>query len=282
MAVKYVTLADMVNTIRKNLVKIPRDIDFIVGIPRSGMIAASIISSYLNIPLTDINSLAAGLEPYGGDRLRYFNSSHTGKALVVDDTVWSGSSKKKARRKLANVRNVKFIFMAVYLEGPNSETIDMWLEDVRGYTDNFQQIVLYEWNIMQHHASFTKKFLFDIDGVFCPDPPDERKTERYISYIRTAPPLFIPRSPIGGIITYRFGKFRDITENWLRRQGIQYNELIMFEHGRRDESPQRYKGIFYREHDYNLLIESCDSEAQKIAEIAGKPVYCVESNKMYQ
>ena len=282
MELKYVTLADMAATIRKNLVKIPRDIDFIVGIPRSGMIAASIISSYLNIPLTDINSLAAGLEPYGGDRLRYFSSNHTGRALVVDDTVWSGSSKRKARKKLDNVVGVDFIFMAVYLEGPGEDSVDMWLEDVRPYTDNFRQIVLYEWNIMQHHTSFTKRFLFDIDGVFCPDPPNEKKTDKYVAYIKTAPPLFIPRTPIGGIITYRFAKYRDITEKWLSRHGIRYNGLVMFERDRRDMPPERYKGEYYRDNDYTLLIESNDGEAQKIAKIAGKPVYCVDSNKMYQ
>ena len=42
------------------------------------------------------------------------------------------------------------------------------------------------------------------------------------------------------------------------------------------------KGEYYRDNDYTLLIESNDREAQKIAEIAGKPVYCVDSNKMYQ
>lgn len=69
---KYITLNDLSNTIRTNIYKIPRDIDFIIGVPRSGMIAASIISSYLNVPLIDVNSFVAGLEPGGGSRLNYF------------------------------------------------------------------------------------------------------------------------------------------------------------------------------------------------------------------
>ena len=54
---KYITLNDLSNTIRKNIWKIPRDIDFVLGIPRSGMIVASIISSYLNVPLIDIKEM---------------------------------------------------------------------------------------------------------------------------------------------------------------------------------------------------------------------------------
>lgn len=103
---KYITISDLSETIRKNLWKIPRDIDFIVGIPRSGMIGASIISSYLNVPLIDINSFLSGSEPSGGLRLQYFSQNHkkTNKILVIDDTVSSGAAMKKARKKMSDGR----------------------------------------------------------------------------------------------------------------------------------------------------------------------------------
>ena len=47
--VLYVTYADMVSIIRKNLWRIPHDIDVIIGVPRSGLFAATIISEYLGI-----------------------------------------------------------------------------------------------------------------------------------------------------------------------------------------------------------------------------------------
>lgn len=281
MGMKYVTLADLSQTIRKNLWKIPRDIDFIVGVPRSGMIAASIISSYLNVPLIDTNSLTAGLEPYGGKRLKYFNASGTGKALVIDDTVWGGGAMMKTKEMLSGI-GTKLIYMCVYLEGRGEDAVDLWLEDLRGYTNNFTQIVLYEWNIMQHHPKLMSRSLYDLDGVLCQDPPDERNEEEYQKYIKNAPPMFIPRTPIAGIMTYRFEKNRGVTEDWLERQGVQYGKLIMFDHDTRDISPHRYKGEYYRDHDaFVLFIESSDRQAAKIAAIAGKPVYCVETNKMY-
>lgn len=281
----YITLADMNAAIRRNLWKIPRDIDYIVGIPRSGMIAASIISSYLNVPLTDTRSLVAGLEPYGGRRLKYFSSRHTGRALVVDDTVWNGGAKNETKKMLSGVQGVELIYMCVYLEGRGEDAVDIWLEDVRQCTDNYKQPVLYEWNIMQHHPKLMSRCLYDLDGVMCPDPPDERDEQRYLDYIADAPPLFIPRTPIGGIITYRLQRNRAVTERWLHSQGVQFGELIMFDSDtfKRGVSPEQYKGDYYRMHrNYELFVESSDKQARRIAEIAGKAVYCVGTNKVYQ
>lgn len=285
---KYITLNDLSETIRKNLWKIPRDVDFIIGVPRSGMIAASIIASYLNIPLIDVNGFINGLEPSGGFRLKY-SSNKTNKILVIDDTVYTGASINNVKEKLKTYNNINFIYMCVYLEGKGVNNIDLYLEDVRQYTNNFKNIVLYEWNIFQHHSNIMQKCLYDIDGVFLPDPPDERNEERYLEYIKNAPPLFIPRTPIGGIVSYRLIKNKSITEDWLNKQGIKYNELVMFpaysweERNKSGISPEKFKGEFYKQHrNYNLFIESSDYQAKRIAEISHKQVYCVETNKMYQ
>ena len=288
---KYITLSDLSNTIRKNIWKIPRDIDFIIGVPRSGMIAASIVASYLNVPLIDVNSFLAGLEPYGGNRLQYFNNVHikTNKALVLDDTVSSGGAMEKVKNKLlSDDKGISFVFGCVYLEGTGENVVDIWLEDIRTYTENFTKIVLYEWNILQHHRGRTIRYLCDMDGVFCVDPPDERNEKEYLEYIKNATPLFIPRAKLGGIITYRLIKNKDITEKWLEKNGITYDRLTMFDANTWDErnksgiSPEVYKGEYYKNNGiYELFIESNDYQAKKIAEISKKQVYCVETNRMY-
>lgn len=43
---QYRTLADLSNLIRKNIYKVPHDIDLVVGIPRSGMLPANIIAMF--------------------------------------------------------------------------------------------------------------------------------------------------------------------------------------------------------------------------------------------
>lgn len=290
---KYVTINDLSQTIRKNLWKIPRDIDFIIGIPRSGMIAASIISSYLNVPLIDINSYLKGVQPTGGTRLRYFKDSHkaTNKALVIDDTVSQGMSMRDAKGRLmtSDKNTLEYIYLCVYLEGTGESYVDIYLEDVRKYTNNFKEYVMYEWNIFQHHSATMQRFLFDMDGVFCLDPPDERNETEYTNYIKNALPLFIPRTKIGGIVTYRLIKNKEITEKWLADNGIRYGDLFMFDAQTWEErymkgvSPEEYKASIYKEKaNYNLFIESNDYQARRIAELSNKPCLCVETNKLYQ
>lgn len=43
------TLDQLNQCIYNNMYKLPRDIDLIVGIPRSGMLVANIIALYLNL-----------------------------------------------------------------------------------------------------------------------------------------------------------------------------------------------------------------------------------------
>lgn len=288
---KYVTLNELCKTIRDNIWKVPRDIDFIIGNPRSGMIAAGIIASFLNVPMIDVNSFVAGAKPSGGNRLMYFMSGHTPtrKVLVVDDTVSSGRSMNKVKEKLSGFTGIQFVYMCVYMEGLGIDTVDFYMEDLRAFTKNFTTIVFYEWNIMQHHEEFMERFLFDIDGVFCLEPPDERNEEEYLKYIENATPLFIPRTKIGGIITFRLLKNKEITQRWLEKVGITYDKLMMFNANSWEErmesgvTPEQYKAWNYKKNEqFMLMIESSDYQASRIAEMAGKPVYCVESNKLYQ
>lgn len=287
---KYITLSDLSNTIRKNLWKIPRDIDFIMGIPRSGTICGSIISEFLNVPFIDIDSFIAGVKPYGGGRLRHFykRQKETGRVLVVDDTVFNGSSKVKAKEKLAMVDGYQFIFMAVYREGPARDAVDFFLEDISSYTNNFTELVYYEWNIFHHNEGDMAGFLFDLDGVFCPDPPDERNEQVYLDYIRSAPPLFTPSVKIGGIVTFRLIKNQEITQEWLARNGIDYGFLCMFNAQSWDERNNAgidsgtWKGeIFKSLPQYRLFVESSAQQAGRIHEISEKPVLCTENNRLY-
>ena len=289
---KYITLNDLHNTIRSNIWKIPRDIDFIITIPRSGTICGSIISEFLNVPLIDIDSFIAGVQPYGGGRLRYYNNLHgtdkkTGKVLVVDDTVFSGKSKIEAREKLKGLGDYQFIFMAVYLEGPAYFTVDFWLEDLRKYTNGFSELVLYEWNIFHHNEDIMASCLYDLDGVICVDPPDERNTKDYEEYIANAVPLFVPTAKIGGIVTYRLKKYEDITKKWLADNNVQYDFIAMYNSMSYEERmvgmpPHEMKGLIYSKMpDKRLFVESNDKQAELIYNIAKKPVLSIETNKLY-
>lgn len=283
---KYITLSNLVTTIRNNIYKIPHDIDFVIGIPRSGMICASIISEFINVPLIDINGFINGQELYGGRRLAKIDRKNNGKILVIDDTVFSGASINEVKDKL-NKFNYNFIYCAVYLEGYNDKAVDFWLEDLRKYTHNFTQLVMYEWNIFHHNLDVMSTFIFDLDGVFCIDPCDERNTKAYEKYITNAIPLFTPTVKVGKIMTYRLIKYKLVTEDWLAKNNIQYEKLIMFNANSWDErnnsgiEPAIFKGNFYKNDDAKLFIESDNEQAKKIYEISKKPVLCISTNFLY-
>lgn len=289
---KYITLSDMASVIYKNIHKIPHDIDLVVGIPRSGMIAASIISEYLNRPLVDIDNFCGGcVDGVGGCRLGYVKNRHTRKVLVVDDTVAGGTAMKFTRQKLEMFGDkYEFLFMAVYAEGEGFVNADFYLEDVRRFTNGGVIPVLYEWNVFHHHAQLMAKCIYDFDGVLCIDPPsDYYDVAAYENYIANAIPKITPSVTIGVICTYRIEKYRDVTMKWLEANGVECNELVMFPAHTRDErtnsgiSPVQFKADYYKNKApwMILFVESSDNEARQIHELTGKPVLSVERNIMY-
>lgn len=290
---EYITLQNLCTDIRENLSKIPKEVLGIVGIPRSGMLPATIISEYLNLGLCSINELIESenindlFNKHGNRKLRETKSN---KILVVDDTCYAGSEISRNREKIFSKFNnsgYEFIFLVVYMEGEGSiAKPDIYLRDVRSLAQKSEiGIVLYEWNILAH-GRFTESCLFDLDGVMCIEPPDERNINDYVEYIKSPTPLFIPTSNKITIVTYRLEKYRKETEDFLKSIGISNFLLNMFPSGSYEERskipPYIYKSNFYKENDcYKLFIESSDFQAKKIHELTNKPVYCTDTNKMY-
>ena len=61
-----------------------------------------------------------------------------------------------------------------------------------------------------------------------------------------------------------------------------FNANSYNERKQKNPNPGIYKGNYYKMFDqYKLFIESEDWQAKQIAEISGKNVYCVETNKLY-
>lgn len=284
----YVSYEDIANTIRKNLWKIPEDIDLIVGIPRSGMIPALMIAEFLNKPLSDIDSFAEQRILQSGGRGRLIKNNSYKKVLVLDDTVYSGASLQQAKDKLRHLeQNYTILYGCIYAEGPEAKNkVNIYLEE--NYLSGGDNQYLYEWNILHHYKSKTKYMMWDMDGIICKDPPDDKNTEEYEKYISEAIPMIIPTTPIGAICTYRLEKYRDITKQWLDKYGIKVNQLIMFNAPTREErnqtsSPGYYKGKVYKEANWaKLFLESDANQAEKIHKISGKPVFCYANGKMYK
>lgn len=278
---RYVTIEDLSNMIRKNLWKIPHDLDLVVGIPRSGMLAANMIALFLNTNLADIDSFINGkIYSNGLTRNSYIRKSDSiRKVLVVDDSIRTGASLNNAKKKLEAIQdqNIFFLFCAPIATSIGSSMVDFCFEII----DDER---VFEWNIFHH--SVLSRACVDIDGVLCVDPSEDDDGEKYQLFIQNAPPLFTPTCKINTLISCRLEKYRFFTENWLAQNKVSYDQLIMLDFPNKAARVAwgkhgNYKGEYYKQRaDCMLFIESSEHQAKIIAEISKKPVYCVETNTM--
>lgn len=275
----YRTIADMNALILKRLYILPRDFDLIVGIPRSGMLPANLLALYLNKPYTDLDSFMNGHIYKAGERGGFFDVRDYRKILVVDDSIASGSAMRKCRELLAPYQeDFEISYCAIYVVPEKKNAVD--------YSFELASLPRYfQWNILNH--TVLEKCCFDIDGVLCVDPAPEENDdgEKYRHFLLNAPPLFVPGCPIGTLVTSRLEKYRPQTEEWLERNNIRYNKLVMLdmpdmETRQRSGSHAAFKASEYRSADYVLFFESSLAQAIEINKLTGKPVLCTENFEM--
>lgn len=234
--------------------------------------------------VADIGSFLSGHTLGYGGRGSHIQETPIKKVLLVDDTVFNGNAMSIANNCVESVRKQYIILTAcIYAEGRNAkDMVNIYFEDI--YKPN-EPLYLYEWNILHHYEHKTKLFMFDMDGVLCKEPPDERKVNAYEEYLPNAIPMVVPTTRIGAIVTYRLDKYKQVTEDWLNRYGIDYEKLYMTNKNIRNYkiSPYYYKAEIYKDADWaELFIESDPWQAEYIANISYKPVYCYGNNKMYE
>ena len=275
----YRNIRELNNTILNNLSIIPRDIDLIVGVPRSGMLPANLLSLYLNRPYTDIHSFLNGHIYKAGARSQFFDISEFKKILVVDDSIASGSAMIEVKESLKHLESKFDIkYCAVYIIPGKEKMVDYFFEIV-------PLPRYFQWNILNHTT--LEKACFDIDGVLCPDPLPEQNDdgEKYIDFILNAPPLFIPGSKIGTVVTSRLEKYRKETETWLKANNIKYNDLIMLDlpdmkARQKANNHGDHKAKAYMSKPYVLFVESEIAQAIEINRISKKPVLCTANFEM--
>lgn len=275
----YRSFSDLNQLLTKQLDKIPLSVDLIVGVPRSGLLAANLLALKLNLPLADVTGLREGRLLQSGQRGNKFQIENVQHALVIDDSVYSGASINNAKRQIETAKLPFCIdYASVYIAPGAQEHVDIFWEEC-------PLPRVFEWNLMHH--TVIENACVDIDGVLCRDPvaSENDDGERYIHFLRTVPPLVVPTGLIKTLVTCRLEKYRKVTEEWLASVGVRYGELIMLdmpdgESRKRWGKHGEYKGEVYRRSDACLFIESSVSQAFKIADISTKPVFAVDENKM--
>lgn len=289
--IEYRSIADLDRLIVRNLIKVPRDIDIVVGIPRSGVLAASILAMHMNLPFAELDSFLAGTfsgsrreVTDAGKRYRSQNVMRLGrklKVLVIDDSVQTGRQIQQVKRTIKECSlEHEFIYGAVYVSEIGARHVDLSFEVI-------SSIRVFEWNLM--HGSFIRHACVDMDGVLCRDPLPEENDDgpRYCKFLREADYFVLPSSPIGWIVTCRLEKYRAHTIDWLDRHGVRYRELLMLDLPSKAERQRlqpylHFKAEAYLKTSARLFIESSECISRKLVTVTNRPVFCTDTWTMFQ
>jgi orotate phosphoribosyltransferase len=282
---RYRSVADLDADVVNWLPHLPRDLELIVGIPRSGLLVASLLALHLNLPLTDVEGLVEGrvLQPgarYPRDVARLLDEPRN--VLVVDDSVLLGRQLESVKQRIGAAGLPHTICYAALYPAPGSEHhVDFLFEIV-------EMPRCFEWNLM-HHPWVLSKTCMDIDGVLCRDPSPAENDDgpEYSRFLTSTDRRYLPTAPVGWLVTARLEKYRGLTEEWLRANGVDYGELIMMDYPdmaarRAANTYASFKAEAYVRTGALLFVESSSTLAAEIARLSGRSVFCLETRTMIQ
>ena len=158
--------------------------------------------------------------------------------------------------------------------------------------DLYERIVptprAFAWNYLALPAA--RYWMWDFDGVFCVDPDEleDESLDWQHRYIENALPLFLPKLPVGRIVTNRLERNRRGTQEWMKRHGVESlggmvmrTEVTAAERQKSGRHAE-FKAKQFAGSGFFVFVESSPMQARRIAEIAKKPVLCVEDETVYR
>lgn len=282
-SLNYKTYQDLNLDIKNNINKVPNDIDLVVGIPRSGMLPAYMLGLMLSKQVCSLYEfLSEDFKNKTTYRIKLSNEIKN--ILIIDDSILSGRASLETKKLvkdsgLDKKYNIKY--MAVYYKNSDyKKYIDIALVQLNSPR-------VFEWNYLNH--CFLQDAAFDIDGVLCKDPLPQENDDgiKYKNFLQNAKPLFIPQYKIPYIITSRLEKYRKETEEWLKKNNVQYDHLIMLsgytaEERRKLNLHAKFKAEQYKKlTDIQLFIESDRRQAEEISKLTGKLCFCASTDELF-
>lgn len=276
---QYRSFADMNQTILRHRNLLPGTIDLVVGIPRSGLVAANFLSLAINSPLTDLAGLIEGRIFEAGSTKRTPNFEQANAkdrvVVVIDDTIGSGRAFQAARRRIQEAKIPgKFIYCAIYGEFSRYEGVDHIFEVIGSPA-------LCEWNVM-HDRSILKSALVDFDTVLCQETHTNCAlgNAHSIRSLDQSKPNHTPTRSIGTVVTSRPSAQKKCVERWLKEHGIEYNRLVLCPSQDLNLPAHVHKSKTYGSSDAVIFIGGGQKECSEIAQSTGKPVLSMEKQEI--
>jgi hypoxanthine phosphoribosyltransferase len=281
--VQYITtnmLCDWVKQWNSSLQKY----DVYVGIPRSGLIPAAILSWLNHVPFGTVDSVRENIGFMADDRLvkkfcaiqmcePYFDPlaelkykdnmrlSDPSTVLLIDDSVGRGLTINY------NYDLLKTIFPKSKIDKAAVIVKQDHVCDVDYFFKTFSAITHFlEFDLPDTKQA--KVIVSDLDGVLCKDVISETVS----SYV-SAKPKFIPKWSIDAIITARREEFYDVTRNWLKKNKVKHTNLYM-------GKDVFKKAQIAKKMRANYIFESDFSSAIRLWNMTRIPVLCFDKNTM--
>ena len=256
---RLIPTAELVVAAKDLAEMLPPEVDAICGIPRSGMVPASVIAAYLHLPLYTLKKGNVTSVGHG----RRITPAEPRNIAFVDDTTMLGGTLKR-------LEGFKGLKCSIYTNPHSKRKPDLWVKDL-------EPPHLLEWNLF--NSGFLEKTAFDFDGVICYDQPARLwKPE-------AARPRYLPRKSPVTIITARLEADRAATIDWCKRYGVNVESLIMFTGTEAERlEPQavaKYKAEALAASGKDWFIESSSQQAKEIAEFSGAWVISTQNFKVY-
>jgi len=256
----------------------PRQYDLIVGVPRSGMLIASIIALKLGKALATPELLRQGKFWHSSFIQGKLSLEEINHVLVVDDSVDTGRAMSRAMESIQSASEGITVTKASLIVR----------KEAKPMVDLYHKVIsppsVFEWNILHRKiASYWGNGVLavDMDGVLCADCPEgvDHDEELYLEWIKTAKPYLIPAFEIDAIVTSRLEKYRQETGAWLEQNNVKYKNLYMWKIGDKSER----NGNFARHKIDELLQlkpdmywESTWDQSQKIWAETKIPTLCID------
>ena len=267
----FVTIEELVSWIDEWIKHFPSNYDVVVGIPRSGLFVANLIALKMGKPLStpdlfDRVFLATPMKT----KQRYQN------ILLVDDSIASGKTMEKNIKLLKAKCNDCNITKAAVIANENSKyLVDMYFKII-------PRPRIFEWGMI--HAK-KGKLAVDLDGVICEEIPPgmDSDSEQYVAWLRNAKPYLVPIFEIDAIISNRLEKYRQETEDWLRRHGVIYKNLVLIDAQEKKEirskTEHKIKSLLRIKPD--IFWESSYSGAEQIWKATRIPTLCISEKILF-
>lgn len=268
-ALTFVSLEDLVVWTNQWIPRLPKGYDVIVGIPRSGLLVATVIALRLGKPLTTPELFCQGAQ-WLSKRIPPLGSRKN--ILLVDDSIDSGQSMAEALEMVLSAAPGSIVTKAALIVTPESI----------GQVDCYHKIIshprLFEWNLIHGKRGV---LVSDLDGVLsenCP-PGYDRDEGLYTKWLEEAKPYIIPHFCIDVILSCRLEKYRPQTEAWLKRHQVRYNKLILWDlecKSQRQGQNAQFKIKHILRIKPDLIWESSYHEAREIWEKTRVPTLCFD------